>query len=133
MSSIAALFELDVETERTEFLHQDVEGFRNARLEIVVPAYDRLVYLGASRDVVRLDGEHLLQRVGGAVGLERPHFHFAEALSAELCLAAQRLLGDEAVGADRARVDLVVDEMVQLKHIYVSDRNFAIECLAGAA
>ena len=72
------------------------------------------------------------KRVGGAVGLERPHLHFAEALAAELRLAAERLLGDQAVGADRARVDLVVHQVVQLQHIDVADRHFAIERLAGA-
>ena len=46
--------------------------------------------------VVGLDGEHFLQGVGGAVGFERPDLHFAEALAAELRLAAQRLLGDQA-------------------------------------
>jgi hypothetical protein len=60
---------------------------------------DRLVGLDAADGVVGLDGEHLLQRVGGAVGLERPDLHLAEALAAELRLAAQRLLRDERVRA----------------------------------
>ena len=38
--SIAALLQLDVEAERTQFLHQHVEGFRNAGLEVVVAADD---------------------------------------------------------------------------------------------
>jgi hypothetical protein len=45
-----------------------------------------------------------------AVRFERPHFHFSEPLSAELRLAAQRLLGDERVRPDGSRVDLVVDK-----------------------
>ena len=105
----------------------------DAGLEIVVAADDRLVDLGAAGDVVRLDRQHLLQGVGRAVGFERPHLHLAEPLPAELRLAAQRLLGDEAVGPDRARVDLVVDQMVQLQHVDVADRHLAVECLAGAA
>src|SRR5215469_4643697 len=130
--SVAALLELDIEAERAELLHQDVEGFRYAGLEIIVAADNRLVDLGAAGDVVRLDGEHFLKRVGGAVSLERPHFHFAEALPAELRLAAQRLLGDEAIGPDRARVDLVVHQVMQLHHVDVADRHPAIELLAGA-
>ena len=125
--------QLDVEAERAHFLDEHVEALGNAGLEGVVAADDRLVDLGAAGDVVRLDGQHLLQRVGGAVGFERPHLHFAEALAAELRLAAQRLLGDEAVGTDRAGVDLVVDEVVQLQHVLVADRHLAIERLAGAA
>src|SRR5690554_5730060 len=80
--SVAALLELDVEAERPEFLHQDVERLRDARLEVVVAADDRLVDLGAAGDVVGLHREHLLERVRRAVGLERPDFHLAEALAA---------------------------------------------------
>ena len=90
------VLQLDVEAERAHFLDQHVEAFRDARLEGVVAADDRLVDLGAAGDVVRLHRQHLLQRVGGAVGFERPDLHLAEALAAELRLAAQRLLGDEA-------------------------------------
>src|SRR5215470_9393704 len=126
------IVQVDIEAEGAHLLHQHVEGLRDTSLECVVAPDDRLVHLGAAGDVVRLHGQHLLQRVSGAVGLERPHLHFAEALAAELRLAAQRLLGHEAVRADRAGMDLVVDKMVQLEHIDVTDRHFAIECFAGA-
>src|SRR6185437_15591473 len=56
----------------------------------------------------------------------------AKALAAELGLTAQWLLGDEAVRPDRASVDLVVDEMVQLEHVDVADRHLTVELLAGA-
>ena len=131
--SLLGIVQIDIEAERAHFLDQHVEAFRNARLERVVAAHDRLVDLGAAGDVVRLDGQHLLQRVGGAVGFERPHFHFAETLAAELRLAAQRLLGDQRVRADRAGVDLVVHQVVQLEHVDVADRDLAIERFAGAA
>src|SRR5262245_34117837 len=77
-ASLLRIVQVDVETERTHLLDQHVEALGNARLERVVAAHDRLVDLGAAGDVVRLDGEHLLQRVGGAVGFERPDLHFAE-------------------------------------------------------
>src|SRR5207244_3214675 len=76
---------------------QDSERLRNAGLERVVALDDRLVGLDAADDVVRLHGQDLLQDVRGAVSLERPYLHLAEALAAELRLAAQRLLGDQAV------------------------------------
>jgi hypothetical protein len=47
-------------------------------------------------------------------------------------LPAQRLLGDEAVGADGAGVDLVVHEVVELQHVDVAHRDLAVERLAGA-
>src|SRR5258707_13367542 len=89
------LVQFDVEAERAQLLDQNVEGFGDTRLEGVVAAHDGLVDLGAAGYVVRLDGEDLLQRVGGAIGLERPHLHLAEALTAELRLAAQWLQGNE--------------------------------------
>src|SRR2546429_1772287 len=113
--------DLDPEREPFELLDQHAERLRDAGLERVVALDDRLVGLDAAHDVVRLHGEDLLQDVRGAVGLERPHLHLAEALAAELSLASQRLLGDQAVGARRACVDLVLDEVSQLEHVDLTD------------
>src|SRR5207249_6755580 len=57
----------------------------------------------------------------------------AEALTTELRLATERLLGDERVRTCRARVDLVLDEVVQLHHVEVGDGDLLLERLAGAA
>src|SRR5438128_8241005 len=65
---LVALLQLDVEAERAQFFDQHVEALRYAGLEVIVAADDRLVDLGAARDVVRLDCQHLLQGVGRAVG-----------------------------------------------------------------
>src|SRR4029077_9604782 len=110
---VSETLQVYVDTERTYLLHQHVERLRHAGVDLVVALDDVLVDLGAAVDVVGLDREHLLQRVGGAVGFQRPHFHLAEALPAELRLAAQRLLGDQAVRAGGARVHLVVDQVVE--------------------
>ncbi len=67
------------------------------------------------------------------VGLHRPHLHLAETLTAELGLAAERLLGDQTVRADRTGMDLVVDQMVQLEHIHDADRDLLLERFAGTA
>src|SRR3546814_4618396 len=55
--------------------------------------------------------------------------------SSDVCSSdlAQRLLGDEAVGTDRTRVDLIVDEVMELQHIDVAHGHLAIELVAGAA
>ena len=124
--------EFHVEAQTPDLLHEHVERFRHAGLEIVLALDDALVDLGAARHVVGLDREHLLQGIGGAVGFQRPDLHLAEALAAELRLAAQRLLGDEAVGPGGARVDLVVDKVVQLEHVLDAHRHRARELLAGA-
>src|SRR6185312_4453946 len=78
------------------------------------------------------DREHLLQGVRSAVGLERPDLHLAEALAAELSLAAQGLLRHERVGAGGARVDLVVHEMQELQDVHEADGHLLVEGFAGA-
>src|SRR5262249_15240685 len=97
---------VDVDAEGPYFLHEHVERLRHARVDLVIALADVLVDLGPAVDVVGLDREHLLQRVRRAVRLERPHFHLAEALAAELRLAAERLLRDERVRSGRAGVHL---------------------------
>src|SRR6266566_8933586 len=78
--------DLDPERQALQLLDQHPEALGDAGLERVVALDDRLVGLDAADDVVRLDGQDLLEDVGGAVRLERPHLHLAEALAAELRL-----------------------------------------------
>ena len=94
---------------------------------------DGLVGAHTAGHIVGLDGQDLLQRVARAVGLERPDFHFAEALAAELRLAAERLLRDKGVRAGGTGMDLIVDQMVQLEEVNVADRDLVVKALAGAA
>src|SRR6476646_7120016 len=123
--------DLGVEAEAPQFLDEDLEGLGDPRWLDLLALDDGLVRLDASEDVVRLDGEQLLQDVRGAVRLERPDLHLAETLSAELGLATERLLGDEAVGSGRPRVDLVLDEVVELEHVDVADGDRPVEQRAG--
>src|SRR5581483_4863373 len=125
--------QVHVQAQALDLLEQDLEGLGDGRLRDVLRLDDRLVGLDAADGGVGLHGQHLLERVRGAVRLQRPHRHLAEALAAELRLAAQRLLGDERVGARRARVDLVVHEVQQLQDVHVADRDAALVGLPGAA
>src|SRR5579872_7308801 len=84
------LHQFHIETERLQLADKDVERFRYARLDGGLALDDGLVNLGASVDIIGLRGKQFLQNVCRAVGLKRPDFHFAEPLSAELSLAAQR-------------------------------------------
>src|SRR5690606_28995080 len=86
------LDQLDIQAQRLELLEEDVERLGQTGLQHMLALDDRLVHPGAAQHVIRLDGEELLQGVGGAVRLHGPHLHLAEALAAELGLAAQRLL-----------------------------------------
>src|SRR3546814_14844587 len=107
--------QLDIETKRTHFLDEHVEALRNAGLEGIVALDDRFVDLGAADHVVGFHRQHFLQGICSAIGLKRPDLPFAEALAAELCLAAQRLLGDEAVRSDRARKSVVEGKSVSVR------------------
>src|SRR5215207_2753744 len=124
--------DLDVQAERLHLLHEHLEGLGDAGLLDVLALDDRLVHLDAAEDVVGLDREELLQCVRRTVGLERPDLHLTESLATELRLTTERLLGDHRVRARRARVDLVVDEVVQLQDVHVADRDRVREGLAGA-
>src|SRR6185503_6104869 len=83
------------EPQGLELFHEDVERLRNARLGQVLSLDDRFIHAAAAVHVVRLDRQHFLQDVRGAVRLERPHFHFSKPLAAELRLAGQGLLGNQ--------------------------------------
>src|SRR5690554_79270 len=124
---------LDVQAERLHLLEEHLERLRDTRVRDVLALDDRLVDLHAALDVVGLDREELLEGVRCAVRLERPHLHLSEALTAELRLTTERLLGDHRVRARRARVDLVVDEVVQLEDVHVADRDGVRERLARAS
>ena len=87
----------------------------------------------AAEDVVGFDREDFAQAYGRTVTEERPDFHFADALTAVLRLAAERLLGREPVGPDRAHVDLVFHHVVEFEHVHDADGDRLRERFAGAA
>ena len=128
-----AVQDLDIQAQGLELLDQHLEGLGHAGLGHVVALDDGLVGADTAGDVVGLDGEDLLEGVGGAVGLQGPHLHLAEALAAELGLAAQRLLGDQGVGAGGTGVDLIVHQVVELEEVDVAHGDAVVEPLAGTA
>ena len=52
----------------------------------VVALDDGLIGLDTAGDVVGLHRQDLLEGIGGAVGLQGPHLHLAEALAADWAL-----------------------------------------------
>src|SRR5690606_24480494 len=69
---------------------------------------------------------------GGTVRFQCPDLHLPEALTTELGLTAQRLLGNQAVGAGGARVHFVVHKVIKLQHIHHTNGDLAIEGVSGA-
>jgi len=120
----------DPQRQALELLDQDVERLRDTWLQDVLALDDGLVRLHTAHHVVRLDGQHLLERVGGAVGLECPHLHLAEPLAAELGLAAQRLLRHQRVRASRPCVNLVLNQVNQLQNVRQPHRDRLVEQIA---
>src|SRR5215467_3565157 len=90
---------LHIQAERLHLLNQHLERLRDAGLGDVLALDDGFVDLDSAEDVVGLDRQQFLQRIRGAIGLERPDLHLTEALAAELCLTAERLLSDHRVRA----------------------------------
>src|SRR5262249_54147195 len=124
--------ELHVKPEAADFVGEDVETGRCSRLQSVFALDHALVDLRAALDVIGLDRQELLEDIGRSVGLERPNFHLAEPLTAEAGLATQGLLGDQGIRASGPGVDFVVDQMVKLEHVNITNRHLLVELLAGA-
>src|SRR3989338_11018766 len=68
-----------------------------------------------------------------AIPFERPHLHFAEALSSELRFPAQGLLCDKGIGAYGAHMNFVFDKVDQFHDIDVAHGNPLIEPVSGPA
>ena len=125
---------LDIQAQRLhDSFNQNLEGLRYTRLRNVVTLDDCLVGLDTAGDIVRLNGQDLLQGVSGAVCFERPNFHLTETLAAELCLTTQRLLGNERVRTGRTCVNLIINQMVQLEVIHITNGNAVVKALTGTA
>src|SRR5439155_2265952 len=77
------LFQLHVETQAADLVGKHVETGGRAGFQGVFTLDHRFIDFGAALDVIGLHGEELLEDVSGAIGLQSPHFHFAETLTAE--------------------------------------------------
>src|SRR3989344_3591539 len=86
---------LDVERQTAYLIGQDGERCRGTGMTDGLALDDCVEGGRTTLDIVGLDSEHLPECVGRAIAEECPHLHLAEALAAVLCLAAERLLGDE--------------------------------------
>src|SRR5688572_475468 len=79
-------------TKGLQFLYEHSKGGGDAGLLDRLTLHDRLVGVHTSLNIIRFDRQHFLKGMRGTIGFERPHFHFTEALTAELRLTTERLL-----------------------------------------
>src|SRR3989344_3739848 len=119
------------ETEGIQFLDQDLEGLRNSAFGNGQTLDNGFESFRTTNDVVRLDGKHFLQSVGGFVGFEGPDFHFSESLTSHLGFAAERLLGDETVWSGGTGVGLVLDHVDKFQDVGNTDGGFLSKGFAG--
>src|SRR5690349_14921222 len=130
-SSTRKLVHCNFECETSEFVHQHVERLRDVRLPHVLALNDRLVCFRTTDNVVGLNREDFLEDVRRTECLDRPHFHFSETLTTELCLTTQRLLRDEGVRTDRTCVHLIVNKVTEFQHVCHTNRYRLIKLLTG--
>src|SRR3989344_3332748 len=112
---------------------QDIERRRSVGLLDSLAAYDCVERGRATQDVVGFDGENFTERVCGTVAQEPPDLHFADALTAVLRFAAERLLRRERIRTDASHVDFVFHHVVELQHVHDAYGNRLSERLASAA
>ena len=78
--------DLHGEPQALQFFDQHLEGFRHTRFQDRIPLHNRFVGLDPAHHIITLDGEQLLQDVRGAIGFQRPHFHFPKPLATRTAL-----------------------------------------------
>src|SRR5690606_9429453 len=127
------LKQLDIQAQRVKLFDQHVEALWQARIKGEITFDDRLIDSSTTLNVVRLNGQEFLKRVGCAVRLDCPDLHLTESLTTELSLTTERLLRDEAVRSNRTSVDLIVDKVVQLEHVHDSAGHIVIKRLSSPA
>src|SRR5262249_28367992 len=125
--------QLHIQAERLQLTNQHIEGLGHARFNGRLALHDGFVYLGPAKHIVGLCREQFLQDVRRAVGLERPDFHFPEALAAELRFTSQRLLGDQRVRSNGASVNLVIHQVRKFEHVDITYGYRLLELLSGHA
>src|SRR6266581_165853 len=128
-----ALQELDIKTERLEFLDQDVERFRKSWFKGMFTFDDGLVHSGATCHVVGFDSQEFLECIGGAVSLHGPDLHLPQPLAAELGLTAERLLGNQTVRSDGTGMDLVVHQMMKFQDVHYPNSDLMLEGVTALA
>ena len=125
--------EIHREPQALQLLLEDPEGFGHTRLEHILTLHYGLIGLHSTRHVIRLNRQHLLEVMGSAIGLQRPHLHFTKALPTELGLPAEGLLGYEGIRTCRTGVDFVLHQVNQLHHIDGTNGDRLVEGLSRSA
>ena len=70
-----------IQRQGLQFLQKHLEGFRNTRLRNILALDDCFVCLDSPDDIIGLDRQNFLKRIGSTICLERPDLHLSETLA----------------------------------------------------
>ena len=86
------LFKVNAQSKTSQLMQQHVERFRYSRSWQRFALDNGFVGLRTSGDIIRLNGQDLLQDMGSTECFDSPNLHFTKTLTTELGLTTQRLL-----------------------------------------
>ena len=95
--------------------HQNIERFRQIYPADWFAFNNRFVSFWAPGTSSDLIVKISCKVCSGAISFQSPNFHFSETLSAELRLAAQWLLCNQAVWTNRSLVNFIFHHMIEFK------------------
>src|SRR5690625_2278415 len=127
------LVDMNFETETHKLLQQYFELFGNNSFRQIFTFDDRFVNLGATLHIITLHGQHLLEDTGGSVGVECPHLHLTKTLATKLGFTTQRLLCNKGVGTNGTGMHLVLNQVIELQHVDISNGRLLIHLQTGLA
>ena len=131
LGSILLLLEVNAQAKTLKFVQKHIERFGNTGRWHGIAFHYCLICFRAAGNIVTLDGKNFLKDVAGAECLERPNFHFSEALTTKLGFTTQRLLCNKRVRANGASMHLIFNHMAEFQHVNHTDCCGLVEALAG--
>src|SRR4030042_5859455 len=98
-----------------------MERFRNPWFKGCITFPYCFLHTCPACNIITFDSQKLLKSVSSSVCLKCPHLHFTKPLPSELCLSSKRLLCNKRVRSYGAGMYFVVNKMVELHHVHISN------------
>ena len=110
-----------------QLFDKNFKGFGHTRFRNVLTLNNSFISFYTAHNVVRFDCENFLQSISGTISFQGPNLHLTKTLPAKLSFTTKRLLGNQRVRTGRTGMYLVVNQVMQLKHIYAANCNLVIK------
>ena len=79
---------IDIQTQRPQFLHKNVKGFRNTGFEVIITSDHGFINLCTTAHVVGLHCQHFLKCISRTISFQCPDFHFSKSLTTMLSFSS---------------------------------------------